>query len=750
MAKILRDLEKQDYIPICLREETSQIRSMQFFDALDCSSLNRNKGSINTNPDPEIIRDISPQGAHYDEENDEKVFFINEEGGSQGTFTGRKFSDVLRLSTAGLVVLIVLNLVNIYHRGSAIKNDVIVSAYSGYQELLNAGSKAGEADFYSAEVSFYEAEQNFKYALEEIAFLESHSNYFLAGEQTVESLRGLLDAAKEISSAGNNFSRGIKNLSTLPAQFISANTDFAGTFGSKTTAGNITTGEVGEIKESLTDKLKEDLGYIVRGAEQIKIAQNHLLKVNPAVLTPTFREKFEDIKLNVNQIAVALEKAGEHIPAFLTLLGDRYPHRYLVLLQNDTEARPTGGFIGSYIIIDINDGYITKMDFHDVYELDGQLQEYIEPPPDIAKVSTNWRMRDSNYSPDFAISAEKAAWFLQKQKGPSVDSVIAINQSFITDLLKITGPLELSGLASTLDYQNFQIVLSYIIESKLSGATDPKQIMRELIPAFKEKLLTESSLEEVFGAVIKGVMQKKLMFYSRDEGIQNTFRDLGLTANVIRQGEKEDYLNVVATSIGGNKSDRYIEQNIKHYTFIHKDGTVKNEVIISRKHTWTEKDLEEWLNMLKPFSFSSLPDHIRYILGEGENKSFIKIYVPQGSKLIGAEGVNPEDIDTIYDEEIDKTYFMYETVVRPGTEQSVAISYELPFKFGFYPTDSYKLFIQNQPGFNASRIDKKVYYSPGLTSYRQHPASFQKSENEYLFFAGTLEKDMYLSALIGK
>lgn len=103
----------------------------------------------------------------------------------------------------------------------------------------------------------------------------------------------------------------------------------------------------------------------------------------------------------------------------LELLGDRYPERYLVLLQNDSEARPTGGFIGSFMIVDINDGYITKMDFHDVYEFDGQLSEDIPAPEDIAKISKNWRLRDSNYSPISPYPPRKPPGSCRKRRVPA-------------------------------------------------------------------------------------------------------------------------------------------------------------------------------------------------------------------------------------------------------------------------------------------------------------------------------------------
>ncbi|MBU0668141.1 DUF4012 domain-containing protein [Patescibacteria group bacterium] len=721
--KVVRDIEKKGPTVISLKDEPEDQKPSGREKLLDISEKTLKKTNNHS------LKDIESGKAQG------KVMFFRVDPWEE--LRADRFGEALRIAAAGTMILLILNLINVYNRGINFKTELIASAEAGYNELIQAGDQAAGSDFGAAEMTFTQAQKTFRSAQDAVAFLRVNQEYFFTREKTLESIQGLLNAAQNISSAGQNFARGIQNLQQLPQLFIEENA--ADSLDAGTSTG----------KKSLTEKLKEDLKYVETAAGQLASARRNLDMVSAEVLPPTFREKLASAKSKLEKLDDLLTKTREKIPAFLDLLGDRYPHRYLVLLQNDTEARPTGGFIGSYVIADLNDGYITKMDFHDVYELDGQLQEYIEPPADIAMVAENWRMRDSNYSPDFAISAEKAAWFLQKENGPSVDTVIAINQSFIADLLKLTGPIRLGGLKASLDENNFQLILSYIIESKAAGAENPKQIMAELVPAFRGQLLTKAPLDQILKIFLGGVMDEKILFYSRNEKVQKLFDDFGMTKRILPTGPGEDYLNVTITSIGGNKSDRYIEQKIEHDSLIQTDGSVVDEVTVSRKHTWTMKDLEEWETTLKLFGYGDLPQHIQQILGSGSNKVFVRVYVPIGSKLLSAQGVNTDDVITITDNEIQKQYFMVQMTTDAGKEKSVALSYILPFRLSLLPADAYKLQIQKQPAINESYFEKKVFFKPGLQSYREYPDAFAKTEDGSLQYAGLLGGDLYLSTLVG-
>ncbi|MCD6225716.1 DUF4012 domain-containing protein, partial [bacterium] len=114
-----------------------------------------------------------------------------------------------------------------------------------------------------------------------------------------------------------------------------------------------------------------------------------------------------------------LEKGLKIAPFLDWLTGREQPRRFLVLLQNNMELRPTGGFIGSLAVLQFTDGQLIDFKVNDVYQADGQLKGHVEPPAPIKNIlgEGGWYLRDSNWSPDFPVSAQRAAWFYRKETG---------------------------------------------------------------------------------------------------------------------------------------------------------------------------------------------------------------------------------------------------------------------------------------------------------------------------------------------
>ncbi len=741
-SKIFRDLQKQKNLsPIAIGEETSEPKKIvqRPGDCLDLSMIEERK-TVLTSGSKKVL-DIKKKNTGGKEE---KFMFV--ERSNEKPKNSERLIEMMKLAAAGTAILFVINIVNIYQRGITIKNDLIATASSGYDNLLQAGNESKQAQFSDAANSFNASTGDFDDALNTLRFLETNQNAFYTKQTTVESVQNLLEAGKNISEAGTDFAKGIEHLRDLPALFLQNNQPPADLTKTKTqpvNEDNITP------KVSLTSTLQEDLSFLNEASDKVNAASQNLSLVSDDVLPEQMRPKLASARDSVQKLQSILQETQDKIPVIMKMLGQRTLHRYLILLQNDAEARPTGGFIGSYLIVDVNDGYIINTEFHDIYETDGQLNEDIPTPEDIAKITKNWRMRDSNYSPDFAISAEKAAWFLQKEKGPSVDSVIALNQSFIANLFDLTGPVQLADLKAPLTKDNYQTVISYLVESKASGNADPKKILRSLIPAFEKQLMGSKNMGAIVKVIIQGLQDRNIMLYSRDEDVQNLFDQLGVSGRVIRTKPNEDFLQVITTSIGGNKSDLYIQQSIKHTTVISKDGTVNDEVTITRKHTWTPDELTNWKAILKPFGYTDISPTIQSILGSGENKSFIKVYVPAGATLTATNGIDQTSVETHSDDEIQKNYFMFEMDIPAGQEQTVTLSYQLPVKLNTAIDDTYRFFAQRQPGIVLSSLEKDLVVEQGLKIYQYYPENLTSAQDNEVVQQTQLHNDDYMSAMVG-
>lgn len=115
------------------------------------------------------------------------------------------------------------------------------------------------------------------------------------------------------------------------------------------------------------------------------------------------------------------------------LLGVTTPKTYAFVLQNEEVVRPTGGRIEVVALVTVNDGRIEEIETFSMTESDKKLSGTITAPLPISKYAKreNWSLRDANWDYSFPASAERIAWFIDKEFDRKVDGVIAISKGVL-------------------------------------------------------------------------------------------------------------------------------------------------------------------------------------------------------------------------------------------------------------------------------------------------------------------------------
>lgn len=645
---------------------------------------------------------------------------------------GKKFTipkhldNLIKIALIGFVIIFIINIINVYVTGKKIEEGVTQNAKEGFNFLVSAGKNTSKIEFDSALKSFDGAQNIFKQSQDELWFIDRDKTFYSKSNSNAYAVTSLLEAGQYFSKAGKNFLQAVEHFNKIPLYFVSKNSS------------------EGQNNPSITDVLKKGLEQTDLAINEITKAKEKINEVNSKSLPTNIKSKVNYAKEKINEVSNILTSTSTHFPALLKLLGDRYPHRYLILLQNNNEIRPTGGFIGSYAIMDLNEGYIEKLDTHDVYDIDGSYRGVIEPPEEFKAFTQNWRFRDSNYSPDFKVSAQKARWFLDKEGGPSVDTVIALNQGILKDMMEITGPVQV-GKFGELTSENYNLLLSYVIEGKVWGEEDPKHILKMFIPAFKEALLKEENLSRVMSKIYRAIQQKHIMMYSAHDDVQNFIEAVGLSGQTAEIGEKDDYLSVVHISTGGTKSEQFIQERINHSTQIDKNGGITNTVKISRTHLWTDSMYNKWKKNIGEYGFSKMPDALIDILGRGRNRVSTRVYVPNGSILIDEEN---KEIQTKYDKDLKKTYFFTTIDTKAGETKEVTIMYKLPFSLSLNPAATYKFIAEKQPGSRGSIFTKTFQTENSIKNIDHYPKDIKVDSESVLHYDTNLVYDRYFSTLI--
>lgn len=270
-----------------------------------------------------------------------------------------------------------------------------------------------------------------------------------------------------------------------------------------TTTSEIANHFFGRESHILTEKFSLLRREIDTVYSNISLAYGLLPETSPSFLPDRFSENYDRVRVRVGDLNQALAKSKAIAPSLPTLLSADSSSTYLILLQNNMELRPTGGFIGSLALAQINNGTLIELEVYDVYSADGQLDGYVEPPAEIKEYlgENNWYLRDSNWDPDFPTTARRAEWFLSKTLAVEPSATIAINLFTIQDLLRTLGAVSLPDYQEEITADNlFERAEFHSEIDFFPGSTQKKEFLAALTDAIFLRL-QESDESTLFGSL---------------------------------------------------------------------------------------------------------------------------------------------------------------------------------------------------------------------------------------------------------
>jgi hypothetical protein len=406
----------------------------------------------------------------------------------------------------------------------------------------------------------------------------------------------------------------------------------------------------------------------------------------PNILPGRPGEKIDTVKKSIDQVETFLTDAKPLIDVLPDIMGQSKEKKYLVLIQNDKELRPTGGFITADAIFRVNKGNITTEGSEDIYTLDGTLRKQITAPDPIQKYlqQGTLHLRDSNLSPDFVSSMNLfQELYNSSSSRKEFDGIIAINTKFVLDMIGVLGPIDALGTKFT-NTKVDACACPQIIYELEKYADQPvayekdnrKGIIGVLMSQMMSKTFSapKNTWPGLIGTILSSLQQKDILIYLKDAKSQNAVERVNFAGRVYDYSG--DYLSIIEANLGGAKSNLYIQENVKQQ--IKKDKNNLNETLtIDYKYPRRGDNC-------------SLERQGGLCLA-GLYKDWIRIYVPKGAKLIKSSGA---EVPFKASEDLDKTVFEGFFTVRPEGTAKLVVEYSVPLKVD----SQYKLLIQKQPG----------------------------------------------------
>jgi len=432
-------------------------------------------------------------------------------------------------------------------------------------------------------------------------------------------------------------------------------------------------------------------------------------------LTTTLTQKFQTLTDDLPNIRQKIDQARLILPLIPSFIAQDSKKTYLLLFQNSSEIRPTGGFIGSYGLLTFDQGKLLDFNVEDIYSADGQLKGYVKPPEPIEEFlgQNTWYFRDSNWDPDFPLSAERAEWFLNKTTNRKVDGVIAINLPAVKEFLNATGPIDLPDYNEEVTADNLFERAEYRSEIDFfPGSTQKKDFLGSLAREIFDKAQTSTASEllKYIEALEVALVQKQILIYLHDLNAQKLLLEQNWAgalfapnlATLDNRPVLSDYSYLVEANLGINKANYFLKRHIKQQLTILK---TKQALAVTTIRYHNQSPADAWPG--------------------GTYRSYLRHYIPLDSQLIS---IKVDDKKLNLKKDVDrqvannKLILGFPVTVPVKNALDVEITYRLPGKLDTsQPQARLALVIPKQPGIIDDTLEVIVNHPSFLTVTATQP-----------------------------
>ncbi len=631
----------------------------------------------------------------------------------------------IKRSYVFIIVAVIVVLAILLRYGLYVKGQIVQQSSDAVANLQTAHDDLKALDFKNASQDFFSAYANFSKAGDSLNIFGAGITDIIAslpGGGTLKSAKNLVEVGQLLSAVGTSMTTALNAVEKTGAISDPTNPQVP----------------IGPIVTALKKAL-------LASKQQVAQASALMADIDASIIPADKQTGFNDLKAQLPEIESGVNMSADYAKFFENLVNSPGYHRYLVMFQNASELRPTGGFPGTYGVVSFKDGKLDNFFVDDVYNLDGQLKENIVPPLQMQHITPTWGMRDANWYVDFPTSAKNIEKFYKKEAGQSIDGVMVINPEMIAKILDIVGPVEMPKYNLKLDSKNVLTTIQSQVEYG-ANRVQPKQIVKDFAPLLMAKIYGAGSDKwiQIFNSLILGMNQHDMLMSFDDLSLESFVTDKGFGGQV-HQGDK-DYLMAVITNVKGSKTDAVTETSMDVDTVF--DGTAAiHNLTITRQHNGGGAK----------FGFYNK-----------QNPAYVRVLVPEGAELLSVSGNDQPNFtplinyskspNFIRDEnlvkfetsgttnnitgvttyhESGKTEFGFWLITDAGKSKTVSVQYKVPKALD---SKSYSLYIQKQPALKVKNFSFSIQSPAGLVPDASAPLLVEK-DSSYTY-SSSLDNDL--------
>lgn len=280
------------------------------------------------------------------------------------------------------------------------------------------------------------------------------------------------------------------------------------------------------------------------------------------------------------------------------MLGADVSKNYLLMIQNNAEARASGGIPGALTVVTFDHGKLSLGTQKSAGDL-GIMSPNIpvdQHQQQIYSSRLGKYMQDVNLTPDFPTAAATAQAMWGRKTGQQVDGVISIDPVMLSYILQITGPVVVSGpeldtaraagLPTELTGSN---VVSTLLSDVYAKIPNPKLQDAYFAGVAKEVFAALSSgkgeAKGLIAGISRGAEEGRVLVWSADSSEQAKISKYPLSGSISGPSVSPAQFGIYFNDGTGAKMDYYVRRKIQIIKECPADGYEQIKVRVTSTNT---------------------------------------------------------------------------------------------------------------------------------------------------------------------
>lgn len=333
-------------------------------------------------------------------------------------------------------------------------------------------------------------------------------------------------------------------------------------------------------------------------AQAVRLSADKLNQIDTSALIPQVANPLTHARNQLREVTGALDAAANASEITPGMLGAQGPRSYLLMIQNNAEARASGGIPGALAVLNLNNGKLSLGAQGSATDI-GIMQPTLPVDPEQQQIYSGRLgkyIQDVNLTPDFPTSASTAQAMWERKMGQRVDGVISIDPVALSYILDATGPVRIT-------HPELIALASSGLPTELSGQNVVKTLLSDVYAKIQQPKLQDvyfaGVAQETFAALsngkgeakglikglTKGVEEGRVLVWSGLPAEQTVLSKYALSGSITGPSVAPAQFGVYFNDGTGAKMDYYVKRTVQLVKECAKDGYEETTVRVTSTNT---------------------------------------------------------------------------------------------------------------------------------------------------------------------